>query len=551
MLGKAIDVKVHAAIATALYDSEVHTLFGVLGDANIFLVDSYVRDFAETTYVAAGNEAGAVLMAGGFASTSGRVGVATVTHGPGLTNTVTALVECVRAELPVLLLTGDTPSDDLYNLQSIWQRELVLATGAGFEQVRSEKTAVEDLARALRRAELERRPVVLNIPAELQWRENDYEFVDHRPVALQSLHPDPDALDLAAGIIASARRPIVLAGRGAAGASGRAALLRLADRLGAPIATTLRAKDLFRDEDPDLGVFGTMSTPFALDAIAASDCIIAFGAGLNTWTTLNGDLIDGKFVIQCDVDRARIGKRYAVDAGIVGDAAAVADAIIELLDTAEIESTGFSASLSPNHVPETLDLKSADDLSAGSSLVDIRTALTYVEHAVPRDRVVVTDAGRFVHSAFSIMHVPDPSSFVMSVAFGSIGLGLGMAIGSSFGASGRPVVLVTGDGGFMLGGLAEFNTAVRHQVDLIVIVCNDGSYGAEHIQFRDRDLDPDISIFKWPDFAAVADSLGGEGVTIKCLTDLSKLPKLIEGRTRPLLIDIKLDPDSVPRVVFP
>lgn len=547
-------MKVHAAIARALHDSDVRTLFGVLGDANIFLVDSFIRDLGETTYVAAANEAGAVLMAGGFASASGEVGVATVTHGPGLTNTITALVECVRAELPVLLLTGDTPSDDLYNLQSIWQRELVLATGAGFEQVRSARTAIEDLTRARRRADLERRPVVLNIPAELQWHDCDYEFVDQRPLAVQSVHPDPDALDLAAGILASARRPVVLAGRGAAGAESRAALLRLADRIGAPVATTLRAKDLFRDEGGDLGVFGTMSTPFALDAIAASDCVIVFGAGLNSWTTLDGSLLAGKRVIHCDIDRARIGKRYPVDAGIVGDAAAVADALIELLDHAEIQRTGFGASLPSSRVPEvpeTSEPRPADDLSPLTSVVDVRTALTYVEHAVPRDRVVVTDAGRFAHSAFSIMHVPDPSSFVMSLAFGSIGLGLGMAIGASFGAVRRPVVLVTGDGGFMLGGLAEFNTAVRHGVDLIVVVCNDGSYGAEHIQFRDRGLDPGTSVFEWPEFAAVADSLGGQGVTVRSQADLADLSRVVEQRDRPLLIDLKLDPDQVPRVVFP
>ena len=98
----------------------------------------------------------------------------------------------------------------------------------------------------------------------------------------------------------------------------------------------------------------------------------------------------------------------------------------------------------------------------------------------------------------------------------------------------------------MLGGLTEFNTAVRHNVDLIVIVCNDGSYGAEHIQFRNRNLSPDISCFEWPDFAPLADALGGQGFSVRSQDDLDVACAAIDKRTRPLLIDLKLDPDHVP-----
>jgi thiamine pyrophosphate-dependent acetolactate synthase large subunit-like protein len=106
--------------------------------------------------------------------------------------------------------------------------------------------------------------------------------------------------------------------------------------------------------------------------------------------------------------------------------------------------------------------------------------------------------------------------------------------------------MVTGDGGFMLGGLAEFNSAVRDGTDLIVMVCNDGAYGAEHIQFRARDLDASTSTFQWPDFAPVAEALGGQGYTVRNLKDLDGLADVIANRDRPLLIDVKLDPNVVP-----
>jgi thiamine pyrophosphate-dependent acetolactate synthase large subunit-like protein len=110
------------------------------------------------------------------------------------------------------------------------------------------------------------------------------------------------------------------------------------------------------------------------------------------------------------------------------------------------------------------------------------------------------------------------------------------------------VLLVIGDGGFMLGGLTEFHTAVRAGIDLTVMVCNDGGYGAEHIQFRTRNLAPDISLIPWPDFAGVAAALGGEGVTVRSDAELEAVRGRIAQRSsgKPLLIDLRLDPDRVP-----
>ena len=104
---------------------------------------------------------------------------------------------------------------------------------------------------------------------------------------------------------------------------------------------------------------------------------------------------------------------------------------------------------------------------------------------------------------------------------------------------------MTGDGGFMLGGLAEFSSAVRHHVDLVVVVFNDSAYGAEHIQFRNKDMDPTISTFDWPDFGPVATALGGQGLHGAQPRGADEALAAIEGRDRPLLIDIKIDPDKV------
>jgi thiamine pyrophosphate-dependent acetolactate synthase large subunit-like protein len=111
-------------------------------------------------------------------------------------------------------------------------------------------------------------------------------------------------------------------------------------------------------------------------------------------------------------------------------------------------------------------------------------------------------------------------------------------------------VLVAGDGGFMLGGLVEFVSAVRERLDLIVIVCNDNGYGAEYIQFRRKQMDPAMSLLHWPDFAPVAIALGGEGMTVRSEADLEAAVGAVKKRSRPLLIDLKLDPESLSAITL-
>lgn len=534
-------MKVHEAVARGLVDAGVDILFGLIGDANLFLVDSFVRQ--RGTYVAAAHEAGAVLMATGYARAAGRVGVATVTHGPGLTNTVTALVEGARGRTPLLLIAGDTAVHDSANLQNIDQREIATAAGAGFLMLRTPESAVEDLALALRRAVLERRPVVLDVPADFQWAETSYVAVDRTPASPRAAAPAADDLDRAVGVIAGSRRPIVLAGRGATSPPARASLLRLAERIGAPLATTLKAKDLFRGEPFDLGIFGTVSTPVASETIARSDCIVALGAGLNLFTTARGSLLEGRAVVHCDVDPAQIGASGTSVVGLVGDSAAAADAICAWLDEADVPPSGFR---SPDLLRRLAEQPSEASDRGADSTVDVRTALRRLEDLLPSDRTLVTDGGRFMYEVWRQLSVREPHRFLPTVHFGSIGLGLPTAIGAGYGAPDRPVVAVCGDGGFMLGGLTEFGTAVRLGADLIVVVLNDGGYGAEHIQFRTRDMDPALSLFAWPDLARVAEALGGTGATVRGPADLDALGPLLESRDRPVLVDVRLDPDRVP-----
>jgi len=539
-------VKVHAAIGRSLVDLGVETIFGLIGDANLYMVDSFIRDFGGK-YISAANEAGAVLMALGYAQVSGHVGVATVTHGPALTNTLTALVEGVKSSVPIVLLAGDTPVEDRDHLQKINQREFIMATGAGFEQLRAAATISQDIARAFRRAVLERRPIVLNMPVEFQWQDVEYQKPSMQLAEDRALVPSSADLDNAVGIIAAARRPVIVAGRGAMQPEAKAAIMRLAERIEAPLATTLRGSGLFSGDPFNLGVCGTMATAVGVETIMESDCIVAFGASLNRFTTAMGSLTKGKRVIQVNLERAEVGKNIEPDAGLVGDPGLTADAISHWLDEAEVPPSGFrTEALKQKIAACRQEQKGPGTPRAGT--VDMRVALQALDGAIPADRVFVTDAGRFIYESWAVFGVQHPRSFIYTVGFGAIGLGVAEAIGAAAAAGDRTTLLVAGDGGFMLGGLNEFHSAVRAKSDLIVIICNDGSYGAEHIQFRNKGMDPALSVFEWPDFAPVANSLGGLGVTVRTPGDLQAAVTAINGRdrSRPLLIDLKLDPDCIP-----
>lgn len=535
-------MKFHSAAALALRDHGIETMFGVMGDANMYIVDSFDREYGGR-FLSTSHESGAVLMAAGYAAATGSVGVATVTHG-AIANTVSALLDAVRGRYPVVILTGDTGAADKFNLQNIPQRDVVMPTGAGFESVRSVESVAEDVAVAVRRATVERRPIVLNFPADFQFGEVDYKKVELGSLPSQLGSPAGPGVEDAVGIISASRRPVVIGGRGACHPHARSALIRLAERVGAPLATSLRGKDLFRDVPFNLGLCGTLSSPVGIETIAKSDCLLVFGASLNALTADGGDLLRGKQIVQCDVDPSAFGRYYPVDIAISGDSRCVADAIVELLDEAAVSPAGYRS----RGLADRLAAFSYSDFEpcCRPGTVDLREALLQIDEIVGVDRTLVVDGGRFSHEALQRVSVPEPSAYVHALSVAQIGLGVGYGIGAAVGKPNRPTLVVVGDGGFMLGGLTEFSTAVRHGADVIVAVMNDSAYGAEYYRFVERSLDPSLTTFHWPDLAPVASALGGEGVTVRANEDFEHVRSVIANRDRPVLIDVKLDPATVP-----
>jgi thiamine pyrophosphate-dependent acetolactate synthase large subunit-like protein len=532
----------HQSIAQAIRDHGIKTMFGLVGDANLFLANHFVKACGGTL-VPAVHEGGAVLMAQAYAQVTGEVGVATVTQGPGLTNCVTALREGVVARRPMILLCGDTPVTASFHPQNIDQREIVKATAAGFEQVQSPETGSRNVASAFYRARKERRPIVVNIPSEFMWAEVRHETVVLPAPQMSAVVTEGPAHEEAIGMIASAKRPLILAGAGAVSAKDK--LIALAERLDAPLATTLKGTGLFRGHRNNIGYFGSLSTAPAYDVIAAADCVIAFGAWLHIFTTDRGALLKGKRVILVNNSPSDIGVFYHPDVVLVADAGQTADNILHWLDEAEISPSGFASELPSDDISVH---PKGDPEKSTEGYINFEYALDRLNDTLPEDRIMLTDGGRFITEVWCRISVPDPKSFHMSDNFAAIGQGMQQAVGAAHGDPTRPVVLFTGDGGFMMGGVNEFNTAVRTKRDLIVIICNDSAYGAEHVQMLDRGMDPSLTEFNWPSFAEIARSLGGEGVEVTSPEELEGAIEAIRARKGPIVVELKLDPNNVPRM---
>lgn len=533
---------VYQSISKAVLDHGINTMFGVMGDANLFMANHFVRG-CDGAFVPAVHEGGSVLMAQAFTQASGKIGVATVTQGPGLTNCMTSLREGVIARRAMILLCGDTPETAPYHPQNIDQREVVKATGAGFEQIQSPETASRDIANAFYRAHSERRPIVVNIPSDFMWAEVEHKSLVIPYIEAPAVVTEGTVHEEAIGMIASAKRPLILAGAGAVTAKDR--LIALSERLEAPLATTLKGMGLFEGHSNNIGFFGTLSTAAAYDVIASADCIIAFGAWLHFLTTDRGKLLEEKRVIQVNNNPSDVGSFYQPDAVLVADAGLTADNILFWMNEAEVQPSGFARELGSNnlaaHPP-------GNPNNTTPGFINLEFALDRLSETLPKDRIVLTDGGRYITEVWCRVSVPDPKSFHMSDNFAAIGQGMQQAIGAAHGDPNRPVVLFMGDGGFMMGGVNEFNTAIRTNCDLIVIICNDSAYGAEHIQLKDRQMDPSLTEFEWPSFVDVAKAMGGQAEQVSSPEELEVAIEAIQSRTGPIVIELKLDPNNVPRM---
>ena len=269
------DVVGQTLAATGVTDA-----FGVIGSGNLIVTNALCSRGAR--FHAARREDGAICMADGYARVSGNVGICSVHQGPGLTNTVTGLTEAVKSRTPLLVLAGEAPAAALTSNFRIDQSGLAESVGAAADRVQSPATAADDAQRAYQRAVIERRPVVLNLPIDIQPQAPDALEPSQPPLpALATPAPSAQAVAAIADLLQGAQRPVILAGRGAVLAGARDALERLAALTGALLATSAPANGLFAGLPYALGISGGFASPFAAGLLPQAYVVLVAGASVN------------------------------------------------------------------------------------------------------------------------------------------------------------------------------------------------------------------------------------------------------------------------------
>lgn len=507
--------------ALALHD--VGVVFGIPGTHNLSVFDALGRYGIRT--VATTHEQGAGYAADGYARTSGRPGVAVVTSGPAVYNAATAVAQAYSDSIPVLLVSPGMPRD-----------LPVGGPGSGYlHEAKDQRGAMERIAaRVLRPTTHQQiadavtdafsafatgrpRPLHLEVPLDLLDEVGDARL---RPAVVPTPARADDAQVVAAAqLLAQAERPMVVAGGGARTASE--ALRRVAERLSAPVATTINGKGVLDERHP-LALGARLGTAAVVSAADAADVLLVVGAELGNSDMWQGMLRPRGHVVRVDVDPEMATVNLSADTMLVGDAAVVLGQLADVLSAAG----GGVATEPPVWVTNLRHAASAESREAGARWMPWVEA---IDAGRSTDGVVATDNAMCVYfGAIGNMLVGRPSSFHFPTGFGTLGFTVPVAIGAALAAPDRAVVGISGDGGLLFTA-TELATAAAEHLPLAIVVFDNSGYGEIRAEMLERDEKP-LAVDAPPrDLVLLAQALGAHGVRVETpdelVTELREAPR--------------------------
>jgi acetolactate synthase-1/2/3 large subunit len=526
------------AVAELLRRAGVDTAFGLLGGSNAAWVAHAVNS-GHLRFIRTRHEETAITAAAGYSRATGGLGVCTTTKGPGFTNSINALIAAARGHVPLLYITGQgMKAKTLGSSQEVDQAALAKVIGIGYHMVAEGRSLEETFWAAARAALRTGRPQALSLSDH--WYEERVDLADEETRPLRpDLAPDPDSIHAVVDALSTAERPLILAGWGAVLADCRDSLIALAEVSGARLATTLRANHFFHGHSRDLGLCGSWSPGIVRQIINETDLILSFGASLTKQTTEAGTIFGGARLVQCETDDEAKFHASSPELFLLADAGIASAALLK-----EWKQRGLASKPAPAPGPVGEAIKAAflkPDLGADPSRgLDPRRVYAALDKIFPPDRIVVTDNGRFIVTTPSLIDARDAKSWLVGNAYGSIGLGLGAAIGAATVDPNRPVILVTGDGGFAMAA-QELDAIRQSGIDNITIaIINDELYGSDVKYLRRYRLPTEILHQPLPDIPALARVYGGSGHVITSIDQLAGIDLRGPG---PKLLDFRVDPE--------
>ncbi|MFL6797776.1 MAG: thiamine pyrophosphate-binding protein [Xanthobacteraceae bacterium] len=519
------NMPIYQALAQAFAAEGVTAHFTLMGDGNMHWATAMQHIDGMDSY-AARHEHCACGMAMGYHLATGKIGVASVTCGPGFTQIATALTAASRARVPLVIFAGEAPINAKWYNQAFDQPPLAAATGAHYISAHSPQRMYEYVREAFYVAQHERKPVVLGVPYDLQKQPlpniKEYEPSSTVLPATQPLPPNPQQIEEMVDKLVAAQCPIILSGRGVTRADAAAEVEELAETAGALLATTLLARGMFDHNPFSLGVAGGFARDIAHEVGEHADLVIAIGSSLNYYTVDGGHMFPKAEVIQIDIEPLGLHNGLqAADMYLRADAKLAAAAALEVLR----RRGGGSARIRSAELARRIREEPADraQFSIAPGLLDPRAAIEELDRVIPKDYDSVSGSG---HQAYfhSTMRNRNPAHYHAIREFGAIGNGISFAIGVAAAKKNGKTVLFEGDGSLLMH-IQELEMVKRHKLKLLFCVLNDGAYGAEIHKLRADGMDDSGAIFGRTDLAAIARGFGLRGATI---TDVKQFKPLFE-----------------------
>ncbi len=523
------------AFVETLVANDVTDVFGIIGSAYMDAADLFPA--SGIRFIPTVHEQGAAHMADGYARVSGRHGVCIAQNGPGITNFVTAVAAAYWAHTPVVVVTPEagTMSVGLGGFQETEQLPIFSKITKFQGHVNNPRRMAEITGRCFDRAMLERGPTQLNIPRDFFY--GDFEFEIPKPIRVERGAGGTQSLNEAAALLASAKFPVIVSGGGVVMAGAIDECVALADLLGAPVVTSYLHNDAFPADHPLwCGPLGYQGSKAGMKLLAQADVVLALGTRLGPFGTLAQYGINywpsRAKIIQVDADPRMLGLVQPISVAINGDAKEVAQALVARLTIRQLvcqgnleqrkaligqEKSAWQLELEAwTHERDAWSLEVAQD----SPYMHPRQMLRELEKAMPDDAMVATDIGNICSIANSYLRFNKPNSFFAAMGFGNCGYAFPTIIGAKLAAPHRPAVAYVGDGAWGMS-FGEILTCVRQNIPVTVVVFHNKQWGAEKKNqldfYRSRFLATNLDN---PSFAAVARSMGAQGVVIDRLDEV-------------------------------
>ena len=533
-------------LVKVLIEQGCDTVFGYPGGQILHVYDSLYTHQDQIHHILTAHEQGAAHAADGYARTTGKPGVVLSTSGPGATNLVTGIATAYLDSIPLVAICGNVPTAQIGSdsFQEIDITGITLPITKHNYFVSSVEQLADTVREAFALAQSGRPgPVLIDIPKDVQIAKCEY-----TPKAPCQPVPPAAAKDIrieqAAAYINQAKKPFIYFGGGLIAAGAQEELLALADAIDAPIGCSLMGLSGIPTNHPRfLGMQGMHGHYASSMAMHYADCIIALGARFNDRSTGNRKKFATKArIVHIDVDGSELSKTTTDACGLRGDLKMTLQKLLPLIREAkrpewqEKVSSFREGELGSQDKREGLNPKNA-----------IRMLNSYLGENTP----VATDVGQ--HQMWSAQNLcfKTPRRFISSGGLGTMGFGLGAAIGAAYG-TGERTVLVTGDGSFGMC-LNELATAVTYGVPVVILLMNNGVLGMVR-QWQTLFFDKHYSntvLNRRTDFVELARAFGADGMRASSLEELKSALDAAFSKDMPFVIDLKIDKDEMVLPMLP